>query len=129
MRNNSRGQSVIEAVFLLGALALVLSGAVVLLLSTVNSRTKGFDRKKATELAVVVMEEKIALKNNDPNTFWLLTPENGTKSGFDGYSYNVSFAAVPVGVSCVGQCTELIVTVGWQRDTAMSVSVNRLFSR
>ena len=71
MKNNKRerGQSVIEVVFSVGVLVLVLGGVTTLLIKSVSGRTEGFDRKKATELAEVVIEGLVAEKRNNPDSF------------------------------------------------------------
>jgi len=55
-RQNSKGQSLIDLIFSVGIIVLVLSGVVVLMVNSVSTKTKGFDRKTASRMADVVME-------------------------------------------------------------------------
>lgn len=130
--SNSRGQSVIEVVFLIGALALVLAGAVALMVNSLSSRTRGFDRKKAAELAEYVIEGYVNVKTNTPETFWQETQTNLSDqnlSQYPGYSYDVGFSNVTSQYACSSQCVEARITVKWQRDASQSVLFTRLFAK
>lgn len=126
--NKRKGQSIIEAVIMIGVLAMVMTGAVVLLLNSISSRTRGFDRKKAIELGETVIEDLVDSKNNNPAEFWKLTDvpisENKSKAGYEGYTYMITF--VPT-VLCAG-CSEAVVSVMWNRDVGYSTVNTRLFS-
>lgn len=125
--------------FAVGIMALVLSGVVVLLVTSVSTRSKGFDRNKATRLGELVYEELVSLKDNAPGTFWQLnaiTPR--TKSEFPGYVYSVGYSMnLPVGyTNCnVGKtdCAEAVIQVGWSGSSVggstPSLYFQRFFSR
>jgi len=134
MINNKRkkGQSVIEVVFSVGVLVLVLGGVTALLISSVSGRTQGFDRKKATELAEVVIEGLVAEKRNNSDGFWDRQNLSGeTNPSFVGYTYNVGFSGVDDTSDCVGvdrRCFYVEVVVNWQRDEEKSISFGRYFT-
>jgi hypothetical protein len=127
MGNKQKGQSIIEAVFLIGALAVVLSGVVVLMLTTMNSRTKGFDRKKASELAEREIERLVDEKTNNPDNFWsTLTEESGSS---EDYQYKITFIDPQPGVTCKSFCKEAVVEITWTRNTDQKMKFSRFFSR
>ena len=131
-----KGQGLIEAVYSMGILGLVLTGVVVLFLMTVASKKTEFDRKKATELSSLVLEELVDSSKNDKSNFWILNgTQNSTKSGFDGYVYSVGFTNVyndsdypncGVGVT---DCANAIVKIDWQGKNPQSMSVSRFFTK
>jgi Tfp pilus assembly protein PilV len=128
---SSKGFGLIEVVFSLGAVALMLTGAVLMSLKSIDVKQKGFDRGRAMELANVVMEEMVAKKNNDPVNFWSLspTPAGQIKTGFEGYSYGVNFDTSRSSECGSTSCAEVVVTVTWVRDTTKTVQLRKFFSR
>ncbi len=131
--NKKNGQSLVEVVFAIAVIGLTLSGVISLLIYSVGSRTKSFDRKKATELGEKVMEQLVNEEKNDPLAFWLLTNRPGLVDGeFGGYVYSIGFTNVANGSTCgVGRtdCAEVVVGVGWSGATSQSLYFNRFFSR
>ncbi|MBU4210770.1 hypothetical protein KKC08_02030 [Patescibacteria group bacterium] len=131
-REKNEGQSMVELIFSLGVLVLVLGGVVTLLVRSMSSRSEGFDRKKASELAEIVMEELVAEERNTPDIFW--QRENlseQTNTDFDGYEYNVGFSGVDGTADCVGvgrRCFYVEVVVNWTRDEEKSISFSRYFT-
>jgi hypothetical protein len=100
MKGIKKGQGVVEVVFSIGVVLLILSGVVILMVNTFGAKNKGFDRKKATQLAQMIIEEKVAERDNSPETFWS-NIENGVKDerltkedGFAGYFYNVTYIKI-----------------------------------
>ncbi len=100
MKGIKKGQGVVEVVFSIGVVLLILSGVVILMVNTFGAKNKGFDRKKATQLAQMIIEEKVAERDNSPETFWS-NIENGVKEerltkedGFAGYFYNVTYIKI-----------------------------------
>lgn len=131
-----KGQGLIEAIYSVGILGLMLTGVVVLILMAVSTKKTEFDRKKATELGTVIVEEMINGNKNDRVNFWKLTNiENGTRTGFDNYIYSVGFTNVsndPSYPNCgvgVTDCAEAVVKIDWQGKNPQSIIFNRFFSR
>lgn len=131
--NKNRGQSLVEVVFAIAVIALTLSGVVSLLVYSVGSRTKSFDRKRATELGEKVMEQLVDEEKNSPLAFWRLSNRVGlTDTEFGGYVCSVGFTNIVNGSTCgVGRtdCTEVVLTVGWSGSTNQQLNFNRFFSR
>lgn len=63
------GQSLVEVVVSIGLVVLVVSGVVTLVVNSLGARNKGFDRKKATELAQKVTEKSCQIKSTTPIVF------------------------------------------------------------
>ena len=134
---NNKGQSIIEVVFSLGAAALVLMGAVVLIINSLGSRSKVFDHRKASQLAESVMEDLVAMKANDPGTLFSSSWQDTqlavqSNSDFPGYTYSIDF--IPQlsssGVcATTGNCVTAVVTVSWTNDVARTVSYDKFFSK
>jgi hypothetical protein len=100
MKGIKKGQGIVEVVFSIGVVLLILSGVVILMVNTFGAKNKGFDRKKATQLAQMIIEETVAERDNNPETFWS-NIENGVKEerltkedGFAGYFYNVTYIKI-----------------------------------
>jgi len=129
---NNKGQSLVEVIMSIGVVVLVITGVIVLIVATVGIKNNSFDRKKATQMAGVVLENLTKKKNEDPESFWQLSStSNGTVANFPGFTYNVGFTVVnDVGV-CVDagstRCANAEVTVLWKDNKA--VNVNRFFLR
>jgi len=131
-----KGQGIVEAVYSVGVLGLMLTGVVILILMTVTSKKSDFDRKKATELGTLVMEEQVDNSKNNINSFWELINIYGkTKVEFTGFSYSIGFTNVTgnanypncgVGVT---NCTEVSVKVDWLGKNPQSMYFNRFFSK
>jgi Tfp pilus assembly protein PilV len=133
MKKNNHGQGMIEAVIAIGLLGLVLTGVVSLLISTMSSRNQSFERKKAAELASLVMERIYTLKNNDPDTFWAMTDENGkTDADYSGYTYDVKYTdKTGSGGNCdtPQNCVQVTVTVKWRADSSKSYVIEKFMTR
>ncbi|HPT66318.1 MAG TPA: hypothetical protein PK257_03360 [Candidatus Woesebacteria bacterium] len=127
---NKKGQSLIDVVFSIGIVVLVLTGVIVLVVSTAKVKRVAFERQKAVELSQLLIENKILESKNDPTAFW-----NGGYSSddkpvtdfgddFDGYQYSID-----PGLGCTDkQSCNLIFTVKWE-GIGQSLSVERLFLR
>lgn len=99
MKGIKKGQGIVEVVFSIGIVLLILSGVVILMVNTFGAKNKGFDRKKATQLAQMIIEEKVAERNNETESFWNkindnFKIENQIKDGFDGYIYSVDYIRI-----------------------------------
>lgn len=128
-----KAQGVVESVFSIGILGLLLSGAVVMIIMGISNRRSSFDRRKATELASIAMEDLIVRSQNSPEEFWSFNNVSGlSKDGFQGYSYSIGFTNVVDGVKCgVGKtdCAEVVVGIGWSGRNPQTLYFNRFFSK
>jgi len=125
IKNKERGQSMIEMVFAITIVALVITGVVVLIVTSIGSKNRSFSRKKAMEIAEMVMEDLVDQKKNESTVFW----EKNTKIGvtlpnYSGYSYDIGYSGMS---DCSSDCTMTIVTVKWGDN--QSVSINKFFSK
>lgn len=131
-----KGQGIIEAIYSVGVLGLILTGAVVLILMSYSSKKNDFDRKKAVELGTMVVEELIYSSKNDQANFWLLNNiSNASKAQYPNFVYSVGFTNISGNTSypnCgvgVTDCAEVVVKVDWQGKAAQSVLFNRFFAK
>ncbi len=135
----NRGQSLIEVVFAIGLILLVVSGIVSLMLSSLGSRSKGYDRLKAVELSQIVMESMVNEKTTDPSSFWnshstFWTTNMGTTQTNTNYpNYNYTVAANPRNdpgcnnTATAMNCMDVVVSVGWS-GSQNTESYNQFFS-
>lgn len=131
------GQGVIESVFSVGVLVLLMGGAVILIILGINNRKASFDRRKATELANLVVEEQISLSKNSPETFWKLDNTNSglSKDGFTDYKYSIGFTNITGNTTypnCgIGKtdCAEMSITIDWSGKNPQRIIFNRFFSK
>lgn len=122
VRNKELGQSILEVVFSIGIIALVVTGAVLLIINSVGLKNKSFQRKRAGEMASLIMEDLINQKQS--NGFDSLESKNNESwANFNGFSYSVEYDST--GLSC-NNCTNAIVTINWADDAELVVS--RFFS-
>lgn len=134
MISKDKGQSLVELVFSIGVIVLVLTGVVTLVINVLGSKTKAFDRKRATRLAELVTEQLVDQKENDPTVFWQLSPiTNSTNpnSDYEGYTYSVGFTNV-VGNGCgvgITDCAEAVLNIGWSGKVNQVLLFNRFFTR
>jgi len=127
--NKQKGQSLIEVVFSVGVLVLVITAVVGLIVKTVGIKTLANQRKKANEMAEVIVESMIDSKKNYPNDFWeLKSMAAQTFPGYDGYQYSVNFTPV-VGGNCSStktNCADAVIIVTW--GNGQKLNINRFFS-
>ncbi|MBP9817969.1 hypothetical protein KBC75_04445 [Candidatus Shapirobacteria bacterium] len=134
----SKGQSLIEVIFSVGLIVMVVTGVVVLMVNSLAARTKGFDRKKAVELAQVVMEGMVQQEATDGSEFWDLNSnywltnnsKTQTNSNYKGYTYVVDIVQFS-GNGCSAikfECATASVSVGWS-GSATTDKFSRFFSR
>lgn len=135
------GQSLVELVFAVGIIMLVLSGLAMLIVNSMGMRSRGFDRKKASELSERVIENLIDSEANSSNEFWDLgsnfwATNNGTTqtmTGYTNYYYVVRgtrSTAGDCGATSSFVCASVVVNIGWSGAKAgEEISVNRFFSR
>jgi len=124
MKNN-KGQSLIDVIFSIGIVVLVLTGVIVLVVSTAKIKRITFDRQKAVELSQSLIENKILEIKNDPLSFWNgAVALNGTSSPAvtqGVYSYTIAYS------SCTATSCNITFNLTWGDN--QSLSVNRFFTR
>jgi Tfp pilus assembly protein PilV len=128
----NKGQGIMEGVFAIGIIGLIMSGVAVLILMTLSSNKNSFDRRKATELGTVVMEELISQAQNDTENFWKLNSSaNNTRSGYGGYVYDIGMTNITINGCGVGKtdCAEVVIEVGFSGRSPQSIYLNRFFSK
>lgn len=132
-----RAQALIESVVAIGILALVLTAAIALIVMSTSIRQQGFDRRKANQLANMVMEGYVAKSQRDSATFWSNTGNlsNKTDPGYPAdYRYSVTFSILgssysPNCSTSSKNCMEIVVGVGWSGKNPENIEVRRFFSR
>ena len=116
---------------------LVMTGVVSLMLNTVGSRTKAYDRNKAIELSQTVMERIVEAKTSNPTEFWTLGSTYWTSLGptaddllkYPDYGYTVSVSNFTEG-NCNDlptRCIDVVINMTWKGGNT-SDRYNRLFS-
>lgn len=138
----NKGQSIVELIFAVGIIVLVVTGLVALSVNNINSKSRGFDRKKATELSQLVMENLIDQKKNKPDEFWQLiglTNQTWPTTEFKSYVYSIGYTNITnsinlkCGLNDTFDCAQAVVWVGWSGGTnvgsSYAVIFNRFFSR
>lgn len=126
MKNN-KGQSLIDVIFSMGIIVLVLTGVVVLVVSTAKVKRLAFERQKAIELSQKLIENKVSEIKSSQTVFWdnnKVNKSNQLYAGFDGYLYDVVYQ----NGNCDNQKCNVIFTVKWE-GVGQSLSVERLFLR
>jgi type II secretory pathway pseudopilin PulG len=125
IKNKESGQSIIEMIFAITIVALVITGVVVLIVTSIGSKNRSFSRKKAMEMAEVVMENLVDQKRNNSTVFWEKSSKIGeTLPNFLGYSYNVGYSGMNCGTN---DCAMVTVTVKWGDN--QNISINKFFSK
>ena len=130
-----KAQALVESVVAIGILALVLTAAIALIVMSTSIRQRGFDRRKANQLANTVMEEYVAKSQQDPATFWVNTDNLSGKPmpEYSGNVHNVTFATIgnssPNCAVAKKKCMQIVVGVGWSGKNPENIEVRRFFSR
>lgn len=140
MRRNifKNSQGVVESVVAVGILMMMLTGTVLLVSFGLSNRKTGFDRRKANELATLVMEEEVGKSISNPGEFWQFSyiTDPQTRLGFGGYSYTLNYSTInsdPDYPNCIGgqrpNCAQLVVNIGWSGKETQNLKFERFFSR
>ncbi len=128
IKKNQKGQSMVEMVFAITVVALVITGAVVLIANSIGVKSRTFDRKKAMEMAEIVMEDLIDQKKNNSTYFWEKNIKTGeTLPNFSGYSYDVGYSEYNGNGCDINECVTAIITVNWA--DGKNIKVNKFFSK
>ena len=132
-KTTESGQTLIEAIFGVVILALTVSGVVSLMVSSVASKSRTFDRKTADRLGEKVVENLTVQKDIGPSAFWLLnTITSATDADFPGYNYNVGYTVGSYPGCNVGttNCAEATINVGWSGSRGYeTITLTKFFSR
>lgn len=126
----------LEAVLAVSIIGLVIGGAVMLITASLKNRRVVFERQKGNELALKLMEERVALSQTDPLSFWScsnVSTQNGG-AGFEGYNYQIDCSRQTILDGCKDNisCQTIAITVGWSGAGSQAdnqVIINRFFSR
>lgn len=126
-----KGQSLVEVIFSVGVMVLVITGVVSLIVKTTSLKTLAGQRKKASEMTEVIIENQLSRKKTDPDNFWILNDitSGQTLTGYDGYTYTIDFELV-TGSGCsttVNECANANITVNWGDN--QNLTVKRFFSK
>ena len=125
MKNN-KGQSIVDLIFSIGIITLVLTGVLVLIVSTAKIKRISLERQKAVELSQLLIEKKTLEIKENKQVFWeglgSLTNKTGTiEPNFPGYNYDISYNG------CGGNSCKVIFTVNWGDN--QKISVEKFFSK
>lgn len=139
MKNKQQGQSILEVVFAIGLISLVTGGVTLLILTTLQNRSKEIDRKKMVEMSELIIENVIDKKINEPASFWnsnssfwqsyqnsKTLPDNNFQYFY--YSANISQDTRPGCGLSTWECVNVVVNIGDSR-TGNNQTFNRFFSR
>jgi Tfp pilus assembly protein PilV len=144
VRQRNSGQSLVEVVISVGVIVLVLTAVVSLIVSSLHSRTVGYDRQKAAEIGQRVVEYLVEEKQANPDDFWDIGSTafwQGINLGttqsmvnYPGYNYAIDFTQViSVGNSpCPAvpmKCANATIGVVYTNSNSSKVTFTRFFSR
>lgn len=128
--STEKGISIIEIIFSIGVTVLVVSGTISLLVKSTGIKTGALQRKKASEMAEMVIESLVDQKNNSSDVFWSLDEVSGaTLPDFKNYTYDIGYSRA-VGVGCsnspsAANCVNAMVKINWGDN--QSLWVKRFF--
>jgi len=125
-KKNEFGQSILEVVFSIGVIALVVTSSVILIVNSVGLKNKNLTRKKASDLAVLIVEDLVSEERNNKDEFWDLN-YNPNVEKEDIFDYSVVYNGVSDEECTVSTCINAVITVDWGDDE--SLEVTRFFSR
>jgi Tfp pilus assembly protein PilV len=124
--NRQNGQSLVEVIFSIGVLVMVITAVISLIVKTTNVKSMEIQRKKASEMSEVIIEDLLDNKKNNPDGFWAFEDIGTSKtiSGYDGYSYSVDLVN---NTGCSdGKCADATVVINW--GNGQEFTVKRFFS-
>jgi len=128
--NNQRGQSLVEVIFGVGILVTVIVAVISLIVKTTGIKSSALDRKRASEMGQVIIENLMEDKKNNPESFWQLNDIGSTTVfGYDGYTYTVDFNHTTEG-NCSdteNECVGVTAVINW--GAGQEFTVNRFFSK
>lgn len=123
---NKKGQSIVDLIFSVGIITLVLTGVVVLIVSTAKLKRISLERQKAVELSQLLIEKKTLYIKENRSIFWngissLSNENNSDDDNFPGYLYDVVYDGCNI-TSC-----KVVFTIRWGDN--QSLSVEKFFSK
>ena len=127
--NKLNGQSIIDVIFAIGILVLVLTGVMVLIVSTAKIKRLSFERQKAVGLSQSLIEKKTLEIKEGKQIFWegvsdeIIENQQGSDvdPSFSGYVYKTEYSG------CGNASCKIIFTINW--GDGQSLSVEKFFSR
>ena len=128
---SEKGQSLVEVVFSVGIMVVIIAGVVSLMAKTISLKTAASQRKKAADMAELVIENILDKKKNDASNFWNLTDITSPQvvSGYEGFTYVVDYERI-TGNGCsvtVVECADANITISWGDN--QNITVKRFFSK
>ncbi|MFA7676210.1 MAG: hypothetical protein WCY28_02255 [Candidatus Shapirobacteria bacterium] len=125
--NNNKGQSIIDMIFSVGIMVLVLTGVIILIVSTAKLKRISLERQKAIDLSQLLIEKKTLEIKENKKTFWdnatSLTNEVGViEPNFPEYNYDIDYDGGCNALNC-----KIIFTVNWGNN--QKLSVEKFFSK
>ena len=129
--NRQKGQSLVEVIFSIGILVLVIAAVIDLVVKTTGIKSMELQRKKASDMSEVVVENLLEEEKNNPSAFWQLVDIGRTTiADYDGYSYTVDFDWNKDG-GCSDiekECANAVITINWGDGDGQTFTVERFFS-
>ena len=72
MTTKQGGQGLVEVIFSVGVLVMVITAVIGLIVKTTGIKSMGFERKKASEMSEIIVENLLESKKNHSEDFWKL---------------------------------------------------------
>ena len=136
---HKNGQGLIEVVVSVGLILLILAGVVPLMLTSLASKGKTFERKKAVELAEKAMETAVNEAKNNAGDFWQKVAESQIDpdcSADVNYRCQRTYKCHAddcrsCSDSAGPNCADVTVVVSWSGsdDPAKKVTFSRFFAK
>lgn len=134
--HHKKGQGLIEILISVGIIMLILGGVVPLILLSLASKSRTFERKEMVELAEKKLEEIINEKQNNESEFWSKVPSTTGSDQDDTYKWDILYEANTTATNCndgsLGKpynCADVTVTVKLIKDETKKVTFNRFFAK
>lgn len=134
-QKHHKGQGLIEVLISVGIIMLILGGVVPLMLLSLASKSKTFERKALVELAEKKLEEIINEKQNNESAFWSKVPSTNGSGQDANYKWDITYAANTSETNCTDgvaepyNCADVTVLVTLLKDTTKKVTFNRFFAK
>lgn len=127
--STERGISIIEIIFSVGVIGMVVVGLISLLVRSTSVKTVALQRKEASEVAEMVVEDLVYMKNSDPAFFWKNNLENPPKDSVGRYSYSVGYTQITEGACSSTQidCINAVINISW--GDSQTMVIQRFFSK
>lgn len=126
MNRRQQGQSLVEVIFSIGILVMVITAVISLIVKTTGVKSMELQRKKASEMSEIIIENLLDNKKNNPDSFWSFSDSGvgQTVVGYNGYSYSVDLVN---NTNCSdGRCADATIVINW--GEGQEFTVKRFFS-